>query len=195
MAENHFMLRFMRRVVAPLKVALPALVLWVSTGCDRSLEDAYDTYLDNTPAVCKDYCEEKAACGRPSSTGDYEKAEFASDVHMCEVACAAYGAEGAYVWYADPGGSYDRVLYDYLGGDEVMDVFNCLYGIGAFRCVIRAGEYDIEFSPPARNICESANECINGLGLEMTYSWATGSDGVGGSCQQYGGDVIDAMFF
>ena len=186
-----------RKIKKRLSLAWVAavLLLTAATGCDSALKDAYENFLDNTPPICKDYCEEQAACGRMSGTGEYEQEQFASDVHVCEVQCGAYAAEGAFAWYPDPNNEYDRVVFDYLSGDEVMDIFSCLYGKGAYRCVIRDGDYSVEFSPPARNICEVVNECVDDYDLKLNYSWLENSEGLGGSCQQSGGDFIDAVFF
>ena len=172
-----------------------ALLLPTAIGCDRELEDAYDNFLDKTPFVCKNYCGDQAACGRMTGTGEYESDQYQSEVHLCEVECTAYAAEGAYVWHDELGDNYDRVLFEHISGDEFMDLVDCMDGIGAFRCVLRDGDYRMAFSPLVSNICEAANECVDHLDLKLSYQWLENTEGLGGVCQQTGGDFIDAVFF
>lgn len=172
-----------------------AAMLLAVSACDDSLDESYADFRDNVPSVCKDYCEEMAACGRPTSTGDLEQDQFAAEVHRCEVTCASFGVEGAYVWYRDNSSGADRVYVDHLSGDMVMDAFSCLYGYGAYRCVARGGTYILEFNPPARNVCEAANDCTASFEMNVSYSWKSDSSGVGGSCQRTGNEFTDSSFF
>ena len=173
---------------------LLAIAVLLVSACDNSLDETYADFRDNVPSVCKDYCEEMAACGRPSTAGEYEQDQFAAEVHRCEVDCASYGVEGVYVWYRDTNLA-DQVYVDHLSGDAVMDAFACLYGYGAYRCVAQDGDYVLEFNPPARNICDVANDCIASFGMNVSFTWRSDSSGVGGSCQRNGNEFTDSSFF
>ncbi|MBN2339955.1 MAG: hypothetical protein JXX29_09090 [Deltaproteobacteria bacterium] len=172
------------------------LLSHLSLSCDSGLDASYDAFRDQVPAVCKDFCEEKVACERAVGDGDsLDDDAFTSQVHFCEIECGAYASEGAYVWRDDASGYSDRIYTDHLDGAMVMDAFDCLYEMGAYRCVDNGTEYIHQFNPAARNVCDASNDCIDGFAVDHAYYWSASTDGLGGACYKSGSDFIDAIFF
>jgi hypothetical protein len=164
-------------------------------GCDSPLKMAYDDFRKQAPAVCKDYCEEKVACELPSSFGPVYNEAFAALIRQCTVKCTAVAADGAYVWQSDPDGYYDRIYSDYIDADTLMEGFECVYKLGAYRCVDTGDSNVHKFTPPVTSICEMSNDCIAPFGVDVHYKWHINSGNAGGSCRKEGSMHIDVDFF
>lgn len=167
----------------------------MACACDTDLEASYDDFRDQVPPVCKDFCEEKVACERVEGTGIFDDEVFTSQVHLCEVECAAYAIEGVYVWRQDSTGVAARYYEWHVDGGSVLNAFGCLYDMGAYRCVNTGSAYEHELNPAARNVCDAANECVADFLVDHRYYWAASSDGLGGSCNKSGSDFIESIFF
>lgn len=169
-------------------------VIWLA-ACETELDAAYDEFRDQTPIVCKDYCEEKIACERPKGGGPLDTEVFAAQVHLCEVECATYAVEGAYIWSDDSSGMFDRMYDKHATGQEVLNAFECLYNMGAYRCVDTSNGLVHLLKPPTSTICEEATQCISPMKANYQYYWSVNPEGIGGSCSGSGSDSIEAIFF
>ncbi len=170
-------------------------ILSAVVGCTADLEPAYDDFRAQVPPVCKDYCEEKVACERESATGPSDDEAFAAAVHECIMRCGTLAVEGAFVWHTDPSGEFERYYDEGIDGDTLMDGFDCLYAMGAFRCVQGTTGYIHRLNPPVQSICVSANSCLADYGIDFSLFWDATATDIGGTCVRAGSDHIDALFF
>ena len=169
----------------------------LEAGCQSDLDAAYDDYRAQAPSVCKDYCEEKIACENTSytSTGEELDNSFAAKIHQCVTYCTSYAVEGAYVWNSGINLGYDRNYREFIDGDMLFDGFECLYNMGAYRCVKTGSAYVHKFNAPVKSVCEASNSCITGFNVDYSWYWQINSNGIGGTCKHRGTDNIDAIFF
>lgn len=164
-------------------------------GCNEELKAAYDAFRAQAPPICKDYCEEKVVCEWPYSEGPMETDAFSSAVRRCITLCSSYAVEGAYVYRPETVETYERYYDDYLTGNTLMDGFECIYYLGAYRCVDMGDTNEHKFNPPVNSYCVASNDCLAQFGLDYSVRWQQDSSGIGGSCIREGNQYIDAIFF
>ncbi|MBN2803622.1 MAG: hypothetical protein JXR91_11045 [Deltaproteobacteria bacterium] len=180
-----------------MKYFLILLTMLLFAACQSDLDVAYDDFLSKAPLVCKDYCEEKNSCERAtdSSLGTYDQDSFTTKIHQCIAICTSYKAEGAYIWNDASSLGYDRNYYDFIDGDSLFTGYECLYNLGAYRCVNSNDVYTHKLNAPTSVVCEESNNCLAPFNIDYSFYWSVNPDGFGGSCKTRGTDNIDAIFF
>lgn len=164
-----------------------------ASACEQELDQAFENVRAAAPAVCKDYCEEKCSCEWPKANGPEEDAAFSSKIRQCTVSCAWYMAEGAYVVEYTP--VLEQTDYvDKVSGGKVQDALECIYEAGAYQCAENEDGPDSHiFEPRIAVQCEAVADCVEGLGIDFTFTWNdTGNTGV---CEPQGQQRIEAPFF
>jgi hypothetical protein len=172
-------------------LALIVSLAAASLACEQDLGQAFENVRAAAPAVCKDYCEEKASCEWPKADGPEEDAAYSYRIRQCTVSCAWYMSEGSFVTEYTP--ALEQIDYvDSISGGAIEDALKCVYDAGAYHCVENEDGPDSHVFEPRLEIqCETCADCLESLGIDFTLRWDTNG---GGSCVPDGQQRVDQPF-
>jgi hypothetical protein len=176
--------------LASLAIAVTAAA---AAGCEVELGQAFDDVRAGAPAVCKDYCEEKASCEWPKADGPEEDAAFSAVIRQCTVSCAWYASEGAYV--TEYVVALEKTNYvEHVSGGKIETALECIYGASAYHCNENEDAPDSYiFEPRLQVQCDKTAACLEPLAIDFAMVWD--ESGEVDVCRPEGQQLLEVPFF